>query len=102
LPTRIVLVDCGSTDSTLARARDALGGEFLEVTPARSRADALQLPYHGIPGKARALHATLTKVRDLDAKACLILDGGVRTMTPHWVEWLAFRLRLTVLSAASV
>jgi hypothetical protein len=90
LATLIVLVDCGSTDNTVARARDALGGgDFLELSPARSTADLLQLPYHGIPGKARALQATLAKVRDLDAGACVIFDASARTVTPHWVDWLA-------------
>jgi hypothetical protein len=91
LATQILLVDCGSTDSTVARACDALGtgGDFLEVSPTRSTADRLHLPYHGIPGKARALQATLAKVRDLDARACVIFDGSVSTVTPRWVDWLA-------------
>lgn len=89
LATQTVLVDCGSTDSSLARAREALGGgHFLELSPPRSTADLLQLPYHGVPGKARALQAMLAKVRDLDARACVIFDGSVRTVTPHWVDWL--------------
>jgi hypothetical protein len=90
LATLIVLADCGSTDGTVARARDALGsGDFLELVASRSPGDLLQLPYHGIPGKARALQATLAKARDLDVRACVIFDGGVRSVTPHWVDWLA-------------
>jgi hypothetical protein len=91
IATRIILVDCGSTDSTVARARDALGGDsdLLALSPARSTADLLELPYHGIPGKARALQATLAKMRDLGVRACVILDGGVRTVTADWVDGLA-------------
>jgi len=91
LTSRIVLVDCGSTDSTVARAREALGdgGDLLEVSAPRAGVDLLEVPYHGIPGKARALHTILTTARELDARGCVIFDAGVRTITPHWVDWLA-------------
>jgi hypothetical protein len=90
-PTRIVLVDAGSTDGTLVRARQALGDavDCVEVVPVRSTADLLHVPYHGIPGKARALHALLTTAGDLTARACVVFDGGVRTVTPDWVALLA-------------
>lgn len=91
LTSRIVLVDCGSTDSTVARARDALGngGDLFEVSAPREGVDLLDVPYHGIPGKARALRTILTTARDLDARGCVIVDAGVRTITPQWVDWLA-------------
>ena len=89
--TQVVLADCGSTDNTAARARDALGAEgtLVELSPARAPADLLELPYHGIPGKARAVHAILTAARDLNAQACVIFDGSLQTMTPRWIDWLA-------------
>lgn len=91
LASRIVLVDSGSTDGTAARAREALGdgGGLLEVSPPRARVDLLDLPYHGIPGKARALNAILSMARDLEARTCVVFDGSVRTVTPHWLAWLA-------------
>jgi hypothetical protein len=91
LPGRIVLADSGSTDNTAARAREALGGRgnLLELTLPRTAVDLLELPYHGIPGKARAIQALLATARDLNAGACVIFDGSVRTVTPRWVEWLA-------------
>src|SRR5918993_2203142 len=87
LTHRIVLVDSGSTDNTPARVSDALGGssDFLDLSLPRATVDLVELPYHGIPGKARALHTILTAAGNVDARACVILDGGVR-MTPHWVE----------------
>jgi hypothetical protein len=89
LETRMLLVDCGSTDATVARARAALAGDVLELASAPAAADKLDVPYHGLPGKARALRATLTQVQDLDASACVIFDGSVRTATPRWVDWMA-------------
>jgi hypothetical protein len=91
LVSRVALVDAGSSDATVARARAALrtGGGLLELSPPRARADLLELPYHGIPGKARALHAMLTAAREMKARACVVLDASVRTVTPQWMEWLA-------------
>lgn len=87
--SRVVLADDGSTDDTVARAREALGGgDLLEISPHRSAAP-LELPYHGMPGKARALHAILTRARTLDARVCLVLDAGVGTVSPQWIQWLA-------------
>ena len=89
--SRFILADTGSGDGTAARARDALAGsgQLVEVPVFRSTADLLEVPYHGIPGKARALHAILTAARDLDARACVLFDASVSSVTPEWVEWLA-------------
>jgi len=90
LPKRIVLVDCGSTDATVAQAGAPGGsGDMSIVSHPRTAADLLEVPYHGIPGKARALHAMLSAARDLGAEACVVFDGSVRTITPDWVDWLA-------------
>jgi len=90
LDSRLVLADTGSGDGTAARARDALAGsaQLLEVAVSQSTGDVLELPYHGIPGKARALHAILTTARDLGARACVCFDAGVSSVTPEWVDWL--------------
>lgn len=92
LSNHVVLVDCGSGDGTIARARDTLAGgsmDLHELSLARTTSDLLELPYHGIPGKARALQIILMKARELDAEACVVLDGAVRTVTPQWVAGLA-------------
>jgi hypothetical protein len=91
LDRRLVLADTGSGDGTAVRARDALAGsaQLLEVPVPHSTGDVLELPYHGIPGKARALHAILTTARELDARACVLFDGGVSSVSPDWVDWLA-------------
>jgi hypothetical protein len=88
--SRLVLADTGS-DATAARARDALAASanLVTIPVSRSPGDLLELPYHGIPGKARALHAILTTARDLDARACVLFDAGVSSVSPDWVEWLA-------------
>jgi glucosylglycerate synthase len=87
--SRILVVDHGSTDGTIARARDALadGGDLVEV-PVRGL-DLLELPYHGIPGKATGLQIILTKALELGARCCLIVDASVRTLAPRWIDELA-------------
>jgi glucosylglycerate synthase len=89
LTSRIVLADGGSVDGTEARARQALGSDLFVLSPVRATADLLEVPYHGIPGKARALQAILATAGELNAEACLVLDGGVGNLMPAWVDWLA-------------
>jgi glucosylglycerate synthase len=89
--SRVVLADCGSTDDTLLRARASLEGPhtLLEVAATPSTADLLERPYHGIPGKARALRSILATAKELGARACVVLDAGIETVTPQWLQWLA-------------
>jgi hypothetical protein len=91
VPSQIVLADTGSTDATLVRARDTLAGraELIELTLPPPSADLLGLPYHGIPGKARALQAVLSTARERNVQACMIFDGAVNSVQPQWIEWLA-------------
>jgi hypothetical protein len=88
--SRFVLADCGSTDDTLVRARDSLDGteNVLEVSSAPTTTDVLDLPYHGIPGKARAMRGILSTAKNLGARACVVLDASIETVTPQWLEWL--------------
>jgi len=88
--SRFVLADCGSTDDTPARARDSLKGieGLLEVPATPTTTDRLESPYHRIPGKARALRGILTTARNLGARACVVIDAGVETVTPQWLQWL--------------
>ncbi|HEX5109724.1 MAG TPA: hypothetical protein VFV95_14835 [Vicinamibacterales bacterium] len=90
LATRIALVDAGAADGMASQVRPLVAGnsQLIELTPASAAADRLEVPYHGVPGKARALHMMLSAARDLNVRACVILDAAVRTVTPQWIEWL--------------
>lgn len=90
--SRILLADGGSTDGTVARARDALGprgADLVEIAYPRLPGDLLDLPYHGLPGRARALRALLTAARDGGAACCVVLDGGLQSVTPRWISALS-------------
>jgi hypothetical protein len=91
LTARVALVDAGSTDDTVIRARQAANGDdrFVELTPPRAAADLLEVPYHGVPGKGRSVHTLLANARAWNARACVVIDASVLSVSPQWVEWLA-------------
>ncbi|HXW08486.1 MAG TPA: hypothetical protein VD833_24870 [Vicinamibacterales bacterium] len=82
----IVAADGGSTDGTLERMREAAGGTdaFVEVPYTIHPADALDVPYHGLPGRARALRAILQEARTRQARACLVLDARADPPSANW------------------
>jgi hypothetical protein len=78
-----------SAAQAAAGAREALAGyDGLEIVPHHA-GTVLELPDHGHPGKAPALHAILARARALEARVAVVLDGGVTSATPQWVPWLA-------------
>lgn len=92
VPARVVLADGGSTDGSVGRARGALASRAVhavEVPYALLPEDALTMPYHGLPGRARALRGILTTARDLGVRSCVVLNAGVTTVAPAWVTALA-------------
>jgi len=46
------------------------------------------LPYHGYPARAAALRAILQTAQRLDAKACAVVEAGLLTAEPAWLERL--------------
>jgi hypothetical protein len=45
-------------------------------------------PYHGIPGKGSAFRTIFAIAERLSARACAVVDADLRSITPHWIEWL--------------
>jgi hypothetical protein len=84
----IIAADGGSTDGTLERMREAVGepGALIEVHYTLQPSDALEVPYHGLPGRARALQAILTEARLRGARACLVLDARSCAGTVDWLR----------------
>jgi glucosylglycerate synthase len=72
--------DGGSTDATSAAVRTA------EVPAA---VGVFSLPYQGPSGKGTALHAIFEAAHLLGARACVLLDSDLRSVTPNWVDRLA-------------
>lgn len=84
---RIVLADAGSRDGTLEAARAATATALIEVDYPVAAAPAA-LPYHGRPGRAHALRLVLQTAQRLGAKGLAVLDAGLQSVTPVWLERL--------------
>jgi glucosylglycerate synthase len=84
----IIVADGGSTDATLERIREAAAdtSALVEVSYTLQPSDALDLPYHGLPGRARALHAILNAARERQARACIVLDARSLAAPADWLR----------------
>lgn len=56
-----------------------------QVKPAQK----LITPYLGVPGKGSAFQTIFEIAVRLNAKACVVVDSDLRSITPEWVELLA-------------
>ena len=85
---RFVLADAGSTDGTREAVREAVGRSGLVEVEYDRGANFGELPYHGYPGRAAALRAILQTAQRLNAKACAVVDAGLHTVQPNWIDRL--------------
>ncbi len=86
---RAVLVnsDGGSQDDTPRLVEEA-AGPHVPVLRVRHTPSSLQsrvLPYHGVPGRERAWRTVFAVAAALGARACLVVDGDLRSLTPDWI-----------------
>jgi len=54
-----------------------------------STVQRISTPYHGVAGKGSAFRTIFAAAHRLNAKACVVVDSDLRSITPHWVELLA-------------
>jgi hypothetical protein len=85
--TQIVLADGGSTDGTVTAARGAVADSrrLREVTFSPPPSAPGTMPYHGLPGRPRALRAVLEIAHDEQAGVCAVVDAGQQTIEPSWI-----------------
>lgn len=72
--------DGGSDDGTRQVALD---------TPVPEGVEVIATEYQGIPGKGSAFRAVFEAAEALGAKACVVVDSDLRSITPEWIERLA-------------
>jgi glucosylglycerate synthase len=48
----------------------------------------LSFPYHGVPGKGSAFRLIFKVAQMLQAKACIVVDSDLRSITPEWIDLL--------------
>lgn len=80
--------DAGSSDGT----PDLIAGvglPMLRFTHAAPLDERLTVPFHGVPGRSAALATVFTAAHRLGARALLLLEADVATVTADWVGRLA-------------
>ena len=81
-------VDAGSSDGTPVAVETA-GLPCILTTHEAPIGERMAVPFHGVPGRGRALRTALTVAQRLSARAVLILEADVVSLTPDWVGRLA-------------
>src|SRR5215510_423460 len=75
----ILISDGGSTDDTREVVREE------EIEPWQEKVVFI---YRGISGKGTALRAIFEAVEKVEAKACVVVDADLRSITPDWIKFL--------------
>jgi glycosyltransferase involved in cell wall biosynthesis len=76
----LIVSDGGSTDYTR---------EVAQKTKLSRGVDKLVTIYRGVPGKGTSLRCIFEAALLLEAKACVVMDSDLRSVTPDWVKALA-------------
>jgi hypothetical protein len=85
----LVNTDAGSTDGTADLVASAQwAGPRLLARHDSAASERVTVPYHGVPGRARAQRFILEAARQLDAKACALVDPACRSISAEWVDRL--------------
>ena len=83
-----IAADAGSSDGTT----EALEAAGLPVVTARYEPPAGEraaVPFHGVPGRGEGLRAAFAAARDMQARACVVLEADVVSAAPEWIRELA-------------
>jgi len=75
----IIVSDGGSTDDTRDVAKE------LQLKPWQEKIVTI---YRGTPGKGTALRTIFESSRILNARACMVVDSDLRSITNRWVKML--------------
>lgn len=86
----IINSDGGSSDGTrqavLASRLDS--SRLLLLNTPLFPVHRLSFPYHGIPGKGSAFRLIFQMASMLGARACVVIDSDLRSITPEWIDLL--------------
>jgi glycosyltransferase involved in cell wall biosynthesis len=89
---RAVLInsDGGSTDGTTEVVHNTAIDDFTAILLHHRVEPVMKIatPYHGIPGKGSAFRTIFGIAKELNVKACAVVDSDLRSITPEWVELL--------------
>ncbi len=86
----IVNSDGGSKDGTpdVVTRANLPDAQLLMLSTPLKPVHRLSFPYHGIPGKGSAFRMIFQMAALLDARACVVVDSDLRSITPEWFDLL--------------
>jgi glycosyltransferase involved in cell wall biosynthesis len=86
----IVNSDGGSNDLTTEVVNNCCVKDFdsLLVPQRVNSIEKIVTPYHGIPGKGSAFRTVFEIAKELNARACAVVDSDLRSITPEWMDLL--------------
>ncbi len=86
----LVNSDGGSKDDTLAVVRNTSIEDYASILLHHRVEPVFKIAtsYSGIPGKGSAFRTIFEIAEALDAKACVVVDSDLRSITPEWIELL--------------
>jgi hypothetical protein len=87
-PAAFIDADAGSSDGTPELLMDA-GLATVVVRREAPVGERLTPPFHGVPGRGTALHATFSAAHRLGARALVLLEADVTSITADWIARLA-------------
>ncbi len=84
----IINSDGGSTDGTqdIVKTFKQRSPNVVYTTHPLFTVHKLSIPYTGIPGKGSAVKLVLEKAVEFKAKACVLVDADLRSISPEWLE----------------
>lgn len=85
---QVLIAHPGVGAEVLADITAPFDGRAGEVTFALTPSDTINVPYHGVSGRARALHAILQEAHRRQARGCVIVDPR-STVAREGIEHLA-------------
>lgn len=87
----VVNSDGGSKDGTCEAvvAAEVDHDALLQVSHQVNPIQRISTPYHGLPGKGSAFRTIFALAKRAHAKACVVVDADLRSISPSWIEWLA-------------
>src|SRR5262245_23704664 len=88
LPAALVNVDAGSSDETVARIKEA-GMPAVSVGHPAPAGERAAVPFHGVPGRNLALRTAFAVAHRVGARALLVLEADVPSVSDDWIERLA-------------
>ncbi len=86
----LVNSDGGSTDRTLEVVKETSIEDYTSILLHHRVEPVFKIatPYSGLPGKGSAFRTIFEVAETLDAKACVVVDSDLRSITPEWIELL--------------